>query len=167
MSRSETSSFGTAPLFVRSSSPFVSCDAARVVHPSLASRFACACEKQEVFDTEVCNLNTDARAKTVFRARYPFPAPGCRPVRVERLCPCGRPTRESHVDLRRRPGRALRHANISLRVLSRFETALALASSPSRLATSGCAEFPRSAAYVDGARHFSTSRRPVPRFLRA
>jgi len=53
-------------------------------------------------------------------------------VRVERLCPCGRPTRESHVDLRRLTGRALRHANVPLRVLSRFETAPALASSPYR-----------------------------------
>jgi hypothetical protein len=58
----------------------------------------------------------------------------------------------------------LRCANVPLRVVSRFETALALASSPSRLATSGCAELPRSAANVDGARHSFTSRRPVPRF---
>jgi hypothetical protein len=83
---------------------------ARVIHPLLAPRFACAREKQKVFDTEVCNLKYDARARTDFRARCPSPAPDRRPVRVERLCPCGRPTRESHVDLRRHTGRALRHA---------------------------------------------------------
>jgi len=46
----------------------------------------------------------------VIRARCPLPAPGRRPVRVGRSCSCERPTRESHVDLRRRTGRALRHA---------------------------------------------------------
>jgi len=117
--RSETPSFGTSPLFARSSSPCGSCDATRVVHPSLVSRFACARGRQEVFDTEVCNLNSDARARTDVRARCPFPAPDCRPVHVERLCPCGRPTRESHVDLRRRAGHALRHAMTSLYAFSR------------------------------------------------
>lgn len=132
LSRPETPSFGTAPLFGRSSSPCVSCDAVRVVHPSLAPRFACARARQEMFDAEVCNLISDARARTDVRARCPFPAPACLPVRVERLCPCERPTRESHVILRRRPGHALRHADIPLRVQSRFETAPALASSPTR-----------------------------------
>lgn len=46
--------------------------------------------------------------------------PDRRPVHVERLFPFGRPTRESHVDLRRRPGRALRHARTSLYALSAF-----------------------------------------------
>jgi hypothetical protein len=96
----------------RSSSPCVSCDRARVVHPSLASRFAFAREKQEVFDTEVCNLNTDARAKTVVRARCLFPAPDRRPVRVGRLCLAathpGKPRRSApscgtHLAVRQRP----------------------------------------------------------------
>jgi len=130
--RSETPSFGTAPLFVRSSSPCVSCDAARVVHPSLASRFACARARQEMIDTEVCNLNSDARARTDVRARCPFPAPACRPVRVERSCPCERPTRESHVICAAVRDMPCGMPDISLRVISRFETAQALASSPPR-----------------------------------
>jgi hypothetical protein len=72
--------------------------------------------------------------KNLVRARCPFPTPESLPVRVERSCPCERPTRESHVDLRRRPERALRHA-ASLYVFVTFRDRADSASSPSARAT--------------------------------
>lgn len=75
LSRSETPSFVTASLFVQSSSPRVSSDDARVVHPLLALRFACARGGQEMFDAEVCNLNT-TRGHDRRSSSLPFPRVG-------------------------------------------------------------------------------------------
>lgn len=116
--------------FVRRGSPLGSCDADRVVRPLLALRIAYARGEQKGVRCRKMQPENDARAKPT-RAPSPLPTPDRRPVHVGRLFPCGRLTRESHVDLRQPTGRVLRHANVPLRV-ARFETAPALASSPPR-----------------------------------
>lgn len=165
LSRSETPSFVTASLFVQSGSPRVSSDDARVVHPLLALRFACARGGQEMFDAEVCNLIRRA-GTTVVRARCPFPASDRRPMRVRWLFPFGRLTWESHVDLRRRPGRVLRRVRTSLYALSAFRDRTGSCFEPASPVPRGekNAGLPRGAAYVSGARRYFISRRPVPHF---
>jgi len=83
--------------------------------------------------------------------------------RVGRSCPCGRPTRESHVDLRRRTGRASRHAkNAPLYAFSRVSRPRRLSRARSPVPRGEVsAGFRRSAAYVDGARRYFPRRRTV------
>lgn len=136
---------------------------ARVDHPSLALRFACARGRAGGARRRILQPETDARARTCVRARCPLPAPDRRPLRVGRLFPFGRPTRESHVDLRRRPGRALRRAVPPLYAL-RVSRPRRLFRARPPVPRGGGAGFRRGAAYVDGARHWFVPLRPVPRF---
>lgn len=136
---------------------------ARVDRPSLALRFAFARGRAGGARCRILQPETDARARTCVRARCPLPAPDRRPLRVGRLFPFGRPTRESHVDLRRRPGRASRRAVSPLYAL-RVSRPRRLSRARPPVPRGGVAGFRRSAAYVDGARHSSAPLRPVPRF---
>lgn len=72
-----------------------------------------------MLDAGFCNLKQTRGHEPEFELAALSPRRTCRPLRVGRLFPFGRPTRESHVDLRRRPGRASRRVVItSLRVVA-------------------------------------------------
>jgi len=126
--------------------------------PPLASPPLCLrARRARMFDAEICNLNSDARARTVVRAPTPLPAPDCRPVCVERSCPFERPTRESHVGLRRCTWYALRHPDSLYAFFAFREHADSCFESVTPLPRAWAPSFP-------GALHTSTEPTTVPQY---